>query len=115
MAALHSLGEKGSRQYGFERPFIILMPAEIASLINERVPVNKYKSTFYMYCVSAVTEERFVQTCAFNMRGGHKAAVAGNHRSLRVYSNDKWKSPGSHLDEMILFLQQQLGDAHSAL
>lgn len=57
-----------------------------------------------MYCISAVTEERFVQTCAFNMHGGHKAAVTGNHRLLRVYSNDKWKIPASHLDKMIPLL-----------
>lgn len=61
MAALHSLGKKGSWQYCFEKPFIILMPTEIASLINEHVPVNKYKSTFYMYCISAVTR---VEVCA---------------------------------------------------
>lgn len=56
MAALHSLGKQDSWQYYFERPFIILMPAEIAPLINEHVPMNKYRSAFYMYCISAVTE-----------------------------------------------------------
>lgn len=61
MAAPHSLGKKGSWQSCFERPFIILMPTEIASLINEHVPMNKYRSTFYMYCISAVTR---VEVCA---------------------------------------------------
>lgn len=99
MAALRSLGKKGSWQYCFERPFIILMPAEIASLINEHVPMNKYRSTFYMYCISAVTEERFVQACAFNMHGEHKAAGTGNHRLLHICFNDKWRISDSHLDK----------------
>lgn len=99
MTALQPLGEKGSWQYCFERPFIILTSTEIASLINEHVTMNKYRNTFYMYCISAVVEQRLVQACAFNIHVGHKAVVNGNCRLLYLYCSDNWTTSDSHLDK----------------
>lgn len=100
MAALHSLGKKGSWQSCFERPFIILMPTEIASLINEHVPINKYRSTFYMYCISAVTR---VEACAgmsfkyaWRTQGSRNWQLWAAACIFQCQTEDPW----CHLDKM---------------
>lgn len=76
MPLLQTPGNTGFLQEGCERPFIILMPTDIASVINGYVPKNKYRNAFYTYCISVVTEYRFVQACAFNMQFEHGADQA---------------------------------------